>query len=78
MINPGYSDTRGETAFADLWRFEPTLQEWRRVMCTTTPMPKGGALLLADEATNMLILLGGTLPQLTGLNSHYLEFKIEF
>ena len=46
-------------------------------MCTTTPMPKGGALLLADEATNMLILLGGTLPQLSGLNWHYLDFKLK-
>merc|ERR1711892_1413443 len=49
----GVNDSRGETAFADLWRYEPQRNEWRRVTCTTTPMPKGGALMLPFEAANV-------------------------
>jgi len=59
----GFNDSRGETAFADLWRYEPQRNEWRRVMCTTTPMPKGGALMLPFEAANVLVLIGGILPR---------------
>jgi hypothetical protein len=54
----GFANT--DTAYYDLWRFVPSLLNWERVICTRTPNPKGGALLLAYERENTLILSGMT------------------
>jgi len=57
-----------DTAYYDLWRFDPSKANWQRVICTRTPNPKGGALLLAYEAENTLILSGGNRGYITNMN----------
>jgi N-acetylneuraminic acid mutarotase len=63
----GYVDSF--TALNDSWYFSPKKETWDRVVCSKTPQAKGGAVLVADEKRERLILFGGKLSQLP-TNSH--------
>ena len=58
----GYVDSF--TAMNDSWYFSPKRETWDRVVCSKTPQAKGGAVMVADEKRERLILFGGKVSQL--------------
>lgn len=58
----GYVDSF--TAMNDSWYFSPKRDTWDRVVCSKTPQAKGGAVMVADEKRERLILFGGKVSQL--------------
>lgn len=57
----------GEVPTADTWEYEPS-QGWKQATPPTSPLPRYGAAMAWNAATNRLVLFGGTV---VGASSSY-------